>query len=122
MSTQVKEARDRLIFRHTNDRKGRHIAITPENSLMKHLVYGRIILDKEVPSAAFSTGSLETGLICMSGECTIKADGQMNKIERYDSIYLPRDTEIEISTDGSVDLVECSAEVEKKYPLQIVRY
>jgi 5-deoxy-glucuronate isomerase len=122
MSAQVKEARDRMIFRHTNDRKGRHISITPENSLMKHLVYGRIILDNETPNVAFSTGALETGLICMSGDCTIKADGQTNRIERYDSIYLPRDTEVEIATDSAVDLVECSAEVEKKYPLQIVRY
>ena len=122
MSAQMKEARDRMIFRHTNDRKGRHISITPENSLMKHLVYGRIILDRETTSVAFSTGTLETGLICMSGECTIKAEGQTNRIERYDSIYLPRDTEVEIATTSDVDLVECSAEVEKKYPLQVVRY
>ena len=122
MSAQMKEARDRMIFRHTNDRKGRHIAITPENSLMKHLVYGRIILDRETTSVAFSTGTLETGLICMSGGCTIKAEGQTNRIERYDSIYLPRDTEVEIATNSDVDLVECSAEVEKKYPLQVVRY
>src|SRR6266480_3749506 len=122
MSAQMKEARDRMIFRHTNDRKGRHISITPENSLMKHLVYGRIILDRETPNVAFSTGALETGLICMSGDCTIKADGQTSRIERYDSIYLPRETQVEVTTDSSVDLVECSAEVEKKYPLQIVRY
>jgi len=30
---------------------------------MEFLVYGRIILDPEVPSAVFSTGELETGLI-----------------------------------------------------------
>jgi len=89
---------------------------------MKHLVYGRIILDQTKPSEAFSTGSLETGLICLSGECTIKAAGETNRIEQYDSVYLPRDTEVEIATESSVDLVECSAEVEKKYPLQVVRY
>src|SRR6059058_6384824 len=122
MSAQMKEARDRMIFRHTNNRKGRHISITPENSLMKHLVYGRIILDRETPNVAFSTGALETGLICMSGECTIKAGDETNSIGQYDSIYLPRDTEVEITTDTAVDLVECSAEVEKKYPLQVVRY
>ncbi len=122
MSTQMKKTDGQLIFRNTNSRKGRNISITPENSAMKHLVYGRIILDREKPSERFSTGSLETGLICLSGECTIAADGQTNKIDRYDSIYLPRDTTVEITTDSSVDLVECSAEVEKKYPLQIVRY
>jgi len=122
MSTQMKEANGQLIFHQTNARKGRHISITPENSAMKHLVYGRIILDQETPGVTFSTGKLETGLICLSGACIVKADGQENKIDRYDSIYLPRDTDVEITTDSSVDLVECSSEVEKKYPLQVVRY
>src|SRR5436853_7732858 len=105
MSAQMKEAGDRMIFRHTNDRKGRHLSITPENSLMKHLVYGRIILDRETPNVAFSIGALETGLICMCGDCTIKADGQTNRIARYDSIYLPRDTKVDMGTDSHVDLV-----------------
>ncbi len=46
MSTQLKEASDQLIFRGTDRHKGRHLSITPENSAMKHLVYGRIILDE----------------------------------------------------------------------------
>jgi 5-deoxy-glucuronate isomerase len=122
MSTQMQETNTQLIFRHTNSRKGRNISITPENSAMKHLVYGRIILDAEKPNERFSTGPLETGLICLSGECTVEADGQANNLSQYDSIYVPRDTEVVITTDSLVDLVECSAEVEKKYPLQIVRY
>src|SRR5712691_13413984 len=122
MSTQMKETNDQLIFRNTNSRKGRNISITPENSAMQHLTYGRIMLDSEKPSERLSTGRLETGLICLSGECTIEADGQTTNINRYDSIYIPRDTEVAITTGSSVDLVECSAEVEKKYPLQVVRY
>src|SRR5437870_10902023 len=122
MSTQMKETKDQLIFRHTNSRKGRNISITPENSAMKHLVYGRIILDQGVPRITFSTGKLETGLICHCGQCTKNADCQTIKIDQYDSLYLPRDTDVEITTGSSVDLVECSAEVEKKYPLQVVRY
>ena len=118
----MKTQTEQIIFRHTNARKGRNISITPENSSMEHLVYGRIILDKEVPNASFATGNLESGLICLSGECTITADGETNTIDQYDSIYLPRDTKVEIKTDTAVDLVECSAEVEKKYPLQVVRY
>jgi len=81
-----------------------------------------VILDQDEPSVKFSTGALESGLICMSGECTIKAAGETNNIGQYDSIYLPRDTEVEITTGSAVDLVECSAEVENKYPLQVVRY
>ncbi|PYS94272.1 MAG: hypothetical protein DMF64_01385 [Acidobacteria bacterium] len=122
MSTQLQESKDRVIFHGTNRQKGRHVSITPENSAMQHLVYGRIILDRETPRAAFSTGKLETGLICLSGECTIKAAGETQQIGRYDSIYIPRDTDVEVTTDSAVDLVECSAEVNKQYPLQVVRY
>jgi 5-deoxy-glucuronate isomerase len=114
---------DQLIFRKTNTGKGRTLSITPhKNSSMQHLVYGRIILDESLATVRFSTEKLETGLICMSGECAVTAGGQVNEIRQYDSIYLPRDTDVEITTSSSVDLVECSAEVEKKYPLQVVRY
>lgn len=122
MSTEMKETSDRMIFRHTNEHKGRHLAITPENSAMKHLVYGRVILDRENPRVEFSTGELESGLICLAGECTVKADGQTIELGRHDSIYLPRDTDVEVATASAVDLVECAAKVEKRYPLQVVRY
>ena len=122
MSTQMKSSNEQLIFRKTNAQKGRTTSITPENSAMKHLVYGRIILDQEVPRAEFSTGKMESGLICLHGECTIICDGVTNQISQYDSIYLPRGSKVEVTTDSNVDLVECSAEVDNKYPLQIVRY
>lgn len=118
----MKESAARMIFHGTNRQQGRHIAITPENSELQHLVYGRIILNQDVPRVAFATGQLETGLICLAGECAIKAEGETHKLGRYDSIYLPRDTDVEITTDAAVDLCECSAEVEHRYPLQVVRY
>jgi 5-deoxy-glucuronate isomerase len=122
MSSQKQEATKQWIFRRTNQHRGRSIAITPENSSMKHLVYGRIILDEEKPSVKFSTGSLETGLICLAGQCTIKIGGETLEIDRYDSIYIPREADVEVATESNVDLVECSAEVATKYPLQVVRY
>ena len=97
MSTQMKEQSNQLIFRKTNAQKGRTISVTPENSAMKHLVYGRIILDKDLPRVSFSTGKLESGLICLSGNCTITCDGVANEITQYDSIYLPRDSQIEVT-------------------------
>jgi 5-deoxy-glucuronate isomerase len=122
MSTQTKESSDRFIFRGTNRRKGRHVAVTPQNSSLRRLVYGRIILDGETPRATFSTGAYETGLICLSGECSIRAEGETHRVARYDSIYIPRDTDVEVTTAGGVDLVECSAKVENKYPLRVVPY
>jgi 5-deoxy-glucuronate isomerase len=89
---------------------------------MKHLAYGRVILDQEVSEVSFSTGDRETGLICMAGQCAVNADGVEHQLAQYDSIYIPRDTNVEIRTDNSVDLVECSADVDNRYPVQVVRY
>jgi len=122
MSTQMKEVNEQRIFHATNRQKGRHFFITPENSAMKHLIYGRIILDQEVPQVSFATGGFESGLICLSGRCAFKAAGRTLELEARDSIYLPRDTDVEITCDGPVDLVECAAAVDKQYPLQVVRY
>jgi 5-deoxy-glucuronate isomerase len=122
MTTQTQEAKSQYIFRGTNKQKGRTIAITPQNSSMKHLGYARIILDVSVPNAEFDTEEREVGFICLSGECSIEVDGGSNEIKQYDSIYIPRDSKVKISTSSHVDLAECSAEVENRYPLQIVRY
>jgi 5-deoxy-glucuronate isomerase len=122
MSTPATKPSKQLIFRQTNAHKGRHLSITPQNSAMKHLVYGRIILDDQVSRVTFSTGKLETGLICLSGQCTIIAAGETNTISQYDSIYVPRDCDVEITSSSTVDLVEVAAEVEGTYPLQVVRY
>ena len=122
MSTKMQQTEKPRIFRGTNKQKGRTISITPENSEMKHLSYGRIILDSEVPRIEFATEELEVGLICLSGECDLTVDGDTHYIKQYDSIYLPRDSRVEVSTSSTVDLAECSAAVDNKYPVQVVRY
>ena len=112
---------DRMIFRQTHSGLGRHISVTPENSSMRHLAYGRIILNAPQPSAAFSNGGRETSLICLSGQAQVKADGNEMTLGKYDALYIPRDSRVEIKTESSVDVAEFSAEVEKRYPLKLVR-
>jgi 5-deoxy-glucuronate isomerase len=122
MSTQEQALIDKMVFRKTNANIGRHIAVSPENSTMKHLSYGRIILNSSTPSVSFSSGNRETALICLSGRATVKTGGSETKLAQYDAIYIPRDSAIDVSTDSKVDIAEFSSDVEKKYPLQIVRY
>lgn len=111
-----------LIFRGTNKNKGRHISITPDNSAMKHLHYGRIILDAETSDVSFDTDSNEVGLICLSGKASVTVGDETHELTRYDSIYIPRNSKVEITTDENVDFVEFSAEVEGSYPVQVVHY
>jgi 5-deoxy-glucuronate isomerase len=45
-------------------------------------------------------------------------------LDRYDALYVPRDSEIEVEAAGpsGCDLAEVSAPVEKQYPLKFVSY
>jgi 5-deoxy-glucuronate isomerase len=120
MSTQVEAAK--MIFRKTHEHDGRRISISPENSSMRHLAYGRIILNPSTSVGSFSTGDRETGLICLSGQATVKVLGKEVALGQYDSIYIPRDSSVEITAITSVDIAEFSSEVANRYPLQVVKF
>jgi 5-deoxy-glucuronate isomerase len=115
-------AQKQLIFSNTASKRGRHVAVTPDNSTLAHLAYGRIRLDREEPTAAFATGGRETALLLMKGSCTIEVNGETHELGTHDAIYVPRDSEVAITAKEELDIVECSADVSGDYPLQIVRY
>jgi 5-deoxy-glucuronate isomerase len=112
----------RLIFPKTASHRGRVMCVSPSNSDLEHLWYGRILLDATTPSVGFETGPRETALLCMRGRCRVIVDGIGHDLELHDAIYVPRGARLSVVTTGEVDLVECAAEVAGDYPLQIVRY
>ena len=122
MSTQPQVASEKMVFRKTNAHTGRHISVTPQNSTMRHLAYGRIIINAAMPAATFSTGNRETALICLSGKALLKTGEREFELGAYDAIYIPRDSQIELKTENQADVAEFSAEVEHRYPLQFVSY
>ncbi len=113
---------EKLVFRGTNKHLGRHFSVTPKNSSMQHLAYGRIILNGSRSSESFATGERETGLICLSGKVVITVDAKPYSLGQYDAIYIPRDSSVQVTTDSEADLAEFSAEVANRYPLQLVRF
>jgi 5-deoxy-glucuronate isomerase len=122
MSTEQGVDFERMIFRNTNAKTGRQVSVTPQNSTMKHLAYGRVILHSTTPAVSFVNGDRETALICLSGQATVKTAGQAFELGQYDATYIPRDSSIEVSTKSEADLAEFSSDVKGKYPLQFVRY
>jgi 5-deoxy-glucuronate isomerase len=120
MSTAEAAATEKMIFRKTNARAGRTISVTPANSTMRHLSYGRIILSKETPSVKFANGTQETGFVCLTGSADVNVGGEKIHLDQYDALYIPRDSQIEVSTTSAADIAEFSSDVEKKYPLQFV--
>lgn len=111
-----------LIYTGTASQRGRHVAVSPDNSTLEHLGYGRIRLDAELSKASFETGQRETALMCMKGACRVSVNGAVHELDTYDAIYIPRDSKVDVTTTTQVDLVEISADVEGNYPLQLVRY
>ena len=112
----------KLLFTGTASHRGRSISVSPKNSDLEHLHYGRTLLDRELSQASFPTEGRETALLCMRGECVVAVNGERYSIGTYDAIYVPRGSNVEVTTATEVDLVECSAEVTGDYPLQVVRY
>jgi len=112
----------KLIFSGTASHRGRKVSVSPQNSTLSHLCYGRIRLDAESPRVAFETGRKETALLCMRGACQVRVGGTSHDIGLHDAIYVPRGSAVEVSTSGEVDLVECAADVDGDYPLQVIRY
>jgi len=111
-----------LIFSGTAAHLGRAVAVTPDNSALAHLCYGRIRLSPELSRVAFETGQRETALMCMSGSCRVAVARNSYDLDTYDAIYIPRGSSVTVTTASAVDLVECAADVTGEYPLQVVRY
>lgn len=111
-----------LVYRNTAAQRGRHIAVSPRTGAMQRLHYGRIVLDADLSRVTFETSGREVGLICVAGACSARVNGVPYALGRYDALYVPRGSLVEIATDASVDLIDFEAEVEGDYPVQLVRY
>jgi len=125
MQTQIKlENIDATtcVVKGTNKGKGRNISVKPGETASRNLYYGRIIIEAGDAPVAFENETHETGLICLNGSCHVTAGGQTFAMNRYDALYVPRDSNIIAASDGRFDLAELSSPVEKQYPLQFVSF
>jgi len=122
--TQNPITRETCFVPKTHEGKGRRTAVAPGATAARYLHYGRITLAAGDAPARFNNNDHEVGLICLNGKATVRANGESFELDRYDAVYIPRDSEIEVEPAGSngCDLAEVSAPVEKRYPLKFVSY
>jgi len=107
----------------TNRGKGRRAAVVPGRTAARYLHYGRITLDAGDAPIDFENHEHETGLICLNGEALVSTGGETYQLSRYDSIYVTRDSRIEVKPGATgCDLAEISAPVSGKYPVRFVSY
>jgi 5-deoxy-glucuronate isomerase len=116
-------AKDTCIVRNSAAKKGRTRSVAPGTTATRYLHYGRIILEPGDRPLTFDTGQMETGLVCLKGSATVRAGGQSFTLNRYDSLYVPRDASIEVAPgpDGC-DFAEIAAPVSRPYAVQFVAY
>ena len=106
----------------THEGRGRRTAVAPGSTAARYLHYGRITLAAGDEAIKFNSDDHEIGLICLNGNATVKADGEAFDLDRYDAVYIPRDSEIEVDAPEGCDLAEVSAPVARRYPLKFVSY
>ena len=111
------------IVRNTAAHKGRTRTVVPGATPTRYLHYGRIILDAGHPPIRFDTDDRETGLVCLRGSASVNASGTTFMLGRYDALYVPRDSAIEIAGgDQGCDVAEVAAPVSKHHPAQLVPF
>ena len=110
------------VVKGTHKTKGRTNSVKPGTTASRNLFYGRIIIEAGDAPIAFENGTHETGLVCLNGSGTVATGGQTFAMNRYDAVYVPRDSEIVVASEGAFDLAEISSPVENQYPLQFVLF
>jgi len=108
----------------THEGKGRRTAVAPGETAARYLHYGRITLDAGDAPVEFNSGEHEIGLICLNGKASVRANTESFELDRYDAVYVPRDSQIAVEASGpsGCDLAEVSAPVDKRYPMKFVSY
>jgi 5-deoxy-glucuronate isomerase len=114
--------RSQVVFRRTNAHTGRKLSITPANSAMRELSYGRIVLPAGAAALTFETGGDEVALIGLGGQATVAVDGASYTLGKFDSLYIPRGHSVNVATADGADIAECRAPVAGTYPLRHVPY
>jgi 5-deoxy-glucuronate isomerase len=108
----------------THEGHGRRTAVAPGDTAARFLHYGRITLKAGDPAVEFANNDHETGLICLNGSATVTAGEDTFQLGQYDTVYVPRDSQIKVEAHGEsgCDLAEVSAPVANRYPTQFVSY
>jgi len=114
---------ERCVVRGTHAHKGRTRSLDPVTTAARNLHYGRVVLGRDDPPLRFPTAGLETGFITLGGRADVVAAGERFSLAPYDALYVPRDSEVEVTPGPEgCDLAELAAPVDGRYPLQYVSW
>ncbi|HET9315357.1 MAG TPA: 5-deoxy-glucuronate isomerase [Vicinamibacteria bacterium] len=113
----------RCVVRGTGSRRGRHVWAEPGTTSARHLRYARTILEGGDDAVGLSTGPHEIGLVVLGGTAEVDADGGPYVLGRYDALYVPRQSVVQIRPCAQgCDVAEVGAPVSGRHPVQLVRF
>jgi 5-deoxy-glucuronate isomerase len=123
-ATQREITKETCFVPATHVGRGRRTAVAPGRTAARYLHYGRITLAAGDEALSFENGTHETGLVCLQGAAEVTTGGETYTLNRYDALYVPRDSRIEVrpTDEEGCDLAELSAPVEGSYPVQFVSF
>jgi len=95
-----------------------HQKSSPENSNLEWITYGSYRMAPGATSDEFFHHREESLLFCMTGNQTVKVDGQSFALSHYDTLYVPLGTPYQITehSDEEGQIIICRAPAENRHP------
>lgn len=111
------------VFHTPKAKEGFYQVVSPENSDLKHLVYGRLWLDQGHEHSLPASGN-ERGLVCLTKEVTVAVRGEQFVLQRNDTLYLPWHTECTVRNSGAdpADVVVFESDAFEDKKPQLIKF
>jgi 5-deoxy-glucuronate isomerase len=110
------------LIRNTSKNHGRTVVVTPENSDFRFLSMARIVLGAGDPPVTARNEGAETTLLVLGGSGRITVGEESFSVGKFDGVYVGRGQEFTVEADGTIDIVEGSAQTDVAAPTRHVRH
>ncbi len=110
------------LFRKTDRVQGRKRIIHQYNTDLEFLRYGRIVFGERGGGIDVDSQDEEIGFVCLGGSGSITVEGKTFSLGKFDTLYIPREIQCRISSQGRFDVAEVAAPSNKKHPVQFVSF
>jgi len=116
------------LHRHVQIKEGYSPVLSPDEGILKYIGFGVLNLQRGDKYTSINRGR-ETGLIILKGTCNIRAGevsfqsiGKRSSVfeGRAYAVYVPRDTEFEITAESPCEIAVCTAPSSKHGRPQLI--
>lgn len=110
------------VFRKTQNHEGYKEFFSPETGDMRYLGYARMVFSAGARTHTIAASDKEWVLFCIKPKVAVNVAGQTFELGEHDMLYVPRNTEAQLSGDAGADVVFSSSPSHIDGTPQIVRF